>query len=241
MSIGKQFIEMTKYQHMGDAPSRMGQVQPPLETPTDTQERIPLPNPSATGLSAPLGGVIEGRRTLRSYSGEPVTLDELSCLLWSCQGVQQITEKGTMRTVPSAGARHAFETYVLVNRVQGLPGGLYRYLALSGELAPVNLSAGIAGTLTQACRGQGSIAASAVTVFWAAEVARMYYRFGERGYRYLFLDAGHACQNLYLAAQAMGCGVCAIGAFDDDKLNKALGLDGVERFAVYGAAVGKKP
>jgi SagB-type dehydrogenase family enzyme len=68
----------------------------------------------------------------------------------------------------------------------------------------------------------------------------MTYRYGERGYRYLHLDAGHVCQNLYLAAEAIGCGACAIAAFEDDEVNRVLGLDGESRFAIYLGAVGKK-
>lgn len=235
---GKQFMEMTKYQNMGDAPYRQGAAQPPLEWPAKGK-LIPLPE--AKGLGAqPFTGIIEQRRSLRSYSGEPITLSELSFLLWCCQGVQKVTEKHTMRTVPSAGARHAFETYILANRVEGLDRGLYRYVALKGALTPVDLDDGIAASIKEACLGQGMIETSAVTVFWVAEVMRMVFRYGERGYRYLHLDAGHACQNLYLAAEATGCGACAIGAFDDDALNAALHLDGEERFAIYGASVGKK-
>jgi SagB-type dehydrogenase family enzyme len=84
------------------------------------------------------------------------------------------------------------------------------------------------------------ITTSAVSIFWAADIARMSYRYGERGYRYIHLDAGHVCQNLYLAAQNRGCGVCAIAAFEDDLTNAALGLDGEREFVVYIAALGKK-
>ena len=238
---GNKFMEMTKYQNMGDAPYRMGEAQPPLEAPVDTQERIPLPDPADLGLgNVPLWDVINERRSLRRYTDTPVTPGELSYLLWCCQGVQKQAEKHTFRTVPSAGARHAFETYVLVNRAEGLQSGLYRYMALSGTLAPVNLSEEIAESLANACLGQGMVASAAVTVFWTAEVERMYYRYGERGYRYLHLDAGHACQNLYLAAESIGCGACGIAAFDDDNLNAVLGLNGVKQFAVYACAVGKK-
>jgi SagB-type dehydrogenase family enzyme len=237
--IGRQFIDMTKYANMGDAPYRKGAVPPPLARPA-SGESIPLPEPAAQGGDRPFLELVNQRRTLRRYAEKPITQAELSYLLWCCQGVQQITETSTMRTVPSAGARHAFETYVLCNRVEGLAPGLYRYLALEGALEVVNLAGGIADTLAESCLGQGTVAQGAVTVFWTAELMRMYTRYGERGYRYLFLDAGHACQNLYLAAESVGCGACAIGAFDDDKLNRALGLDGEERFTVYACAVGKK-
>jgi SagB-type dehydrogenase family enzyme len=239
--IGKKFMKMTRYQIMGDAPYRTGEAQPPLEAPVDTEERIPLPDPAALRLgNVLLWDTINERRSLRRYSDTPVTLAELAYLLWCCQGVQKQAEKHTFRTVPSAGARHAFETYVLINRVEELGSGLYRYMALSGTLAPVNLNDGIAESLMNACLGQEMVASAAVTVFWAAEVERMYYRYGERGYRYLHLDAGHACQNLYLASESIKCGACGIAAFDDDKLNAVLGLDGVKEFAVYACAVGKK-
>ena len=84
------------------------------------------------------------------------------------------------------------------------------------------------------------VAASAVTFIWVAVVHRMAWRYGQRGYRYLHLDAGHACQNLYLAAESVGCGVCAIAAFDDEDVSRVLGLDGEDQFAIYVATVGKK-
>jgi SagB-type dehydrogenase family enzyme len=240
-SIGKKFMESTRYGHMPEPPQRLGMKQPPLELPADAAALIPLPAPSGLKLGRePLIDVIERRRSLRAYSGETLTLPELSFLLWCCQGVQQQAEKHTMRTVPSAGARHALETWVLANRVEGLPAGLYRFSALHHALLPADMSEDIAERLTAACLNQGMIRNSAVTVFWAAEVERMAYRYGERGYRYLHLDAGHACQNLCLAAEAVGCGAVPIGAYDDDQLNRALGLDGAERFAIYAAALGKR-
>jgi len=238
---GKTFMEKTKYQNMENAPQQLGEPQPSLEAPVDTEERIPLPDPAGLAFGdVPLIDTINQRRSLRRYRDIPVTLDELSYLLWCCQGVQKQGEKRTIRTVPSAGARHAFETYALVNRVEGLESGLYRYMALSGTLAPVNLNEGIAESLTNACLGQGMVLSAAATFFWVPEVERMYYRYGERGYRYLHLDAGHACQNLYLAAESVGCGACGIAAFNDDTLNAVLGLDGVKEFAVYACAVGKR-
>ncbi|MCD4673972.1 MAG: SagB/ThcOx family dehydrogenase, partial [Anaerolineaceae bacterium] len=140
----------------------------------------------------------------------------------------------------SAGARHAFETFVLVNRVEGLASGLYRYLASEHALILADNSDNIAEVLVHACYKQVMVSRAAVSFFWAAVVDRMFWRYDERGYRYLHLDAGHVCQNLYLAGESLGCGTCAIAAFDDDLLNDALELDGKEMFAVYAAALGKK-
>ena len=146
----------------------------------------------------------------------------------------------TLRTVPSSGARHAFETYLLVNRVQGLHPGLYRFLAIKHKLAEVSLDPSLANKITEARLQQRHLNTSAVTFIWTAVPYRMVWRYGERGYRYLHIDAGHVCQNLYLAAEAIGSGVCAIGAFNDEDINNLLGIDGKEQFVIYVAAVGKK-
>ena len=124
--------------------------------------------------------------------------------------------------------------------METLTPGLYRYVALEHALLPVRLDAEVNQELTQACLKQQQVQTSAVTFIWVAVVERMYWRYLERGYRYLHLDAGHICQNLYLAAEPIGCGVCAIAAFDDDAVNAFLGIDGVEQFAIYLASLGKK-
>jgi len=217
--------------------------QPPLELPYSADATpIELPAPAEVHLP-PLDvrTAIEQRMTIRQYSPEALTLEELSFLLWCTQGVKSINDRpATLRTVPSAGARHAYETYLLINRVEGLQPGLYRYVALKHALLPLELNAQVNPRLTEACQMQNQVAHSAVTFFWVCVVERMTWRYPERGYRYLFLDAGHICQNLFLAAEVLHCGVCPIGAFDDDALNSELNLDGVELFVAYAATVGKK-
>jgi SagB-type dehydrogenase family enzyme len=146
----------------------------------------------------------------------------------------------TLRTVPSAGARHAFETYLLINKVEGLTPGLYRYAAIDHALVTLDLSPEVNARLTAACEDQSQVATSAVTFAWGAVIERMIWRYPERGYRYILLDAGHVCQNLYLAAEALGCGVCAIAAYDDDLTNQVFGLDGENQFIVYLASLGKR-
>ena len=112
--------------------------------------------------------------------------------------------------------------------------------ALEHKLAIASHDNRMADKTSMAAFGQDMIKNSAVTFIWVADIKRMAWRYGERGYRYIFLDAGHVCQNLYLAAEAIGCGVCAVAAFDDDLLNETLGIDGKNHFAVYLATVGKK-
>jgi SagB-type dehydrogenase family enzyme len=146
----------------------------------------------------------------------------------------------TFRTVPSAGSRHAFETYLVINKVEGIEPGLYRYIALEHALLPIKVNNTVAERFATACHQQIQVTNSAVTFIWVVVTESMYWRYGERGYRYLHLDAGHDCQNLYLAAEAIGSGVCAIAAFDDDILNQELQLDGEKMWAIYVGALGKR-
>jgi SagB-type dehydrogenase family enzyme len=240
---GREFMDRTKYHHMGKSDQKKGLPQPPLELPPDPGKPfIDLPGPET--LSVPpldLRTAIERRRSIRTYAREPLTPQELSFLLWCTQGVKQTTSTyWTMRTVPSAGSRHAFETYLLVNDVEGLKPGLYRFLALTHRIQQVDLDPVVSHRITSACFNQQFILHSGVVFLWTAVPYRMTWRYGERGYRDLHLDAGHVCQNLYLAAEAVGCGVCAIAAFDDDLMNGILGINGSDQFLIYLATVGKK-
>jgi SagB-type dehydrogenase family enzyme len=241
--IGKEFMEKTRYKYLEQSDQNKGLPQPPLELDYDKSNGVvDLQAPSKIGIAPfDLRKAIEGRRSVREYSDRPLTLDELSWLLWCTQGVKEVVGRPvTLRTVPSAGARHAFETYVLANRVEGLKPGLYRFLATKHKLAEFSLEMGIADEVTEACWRQGIVRRSAATFIWVAVAYRMCWRYGERGYRYLHLDAGHVCQNLYLAAEAIGGGACAIGAYYDEQINGLLGLDGEEQFVIYIATVGKK-
>lgn len=242
--IAKEFMEFTKYKYLGESDQSLGVPQPPVEAEFDPGcPKIGLPSPETLpfGKTA-LIDVLNIRRSLRNYSDKAMSLEELSFLLWCTQGVKK-GKAGTpsvLRTVPSAGARHAFETYLLINNVEGLQPGLYRYLAFGHELILIDSDAGIAEKLTAACLGQGMVGRCAAAFFWSAVAKRMTWRYDTRGYRYLHLDAGHVCQNLYLAAEAINCGACAIGAYEDDELNSVLGLDGEEQFVIYAATVGKR-
>ena len=240
--IGDAFLEGTKYRNLGPSDQQQGEAQPPLHSTLRDGRRVSLPSPQALDLGGmELRETIETRRSFRNYAEEPLALEELSFLLWCSQGVKpESTDKTTLRTVPSAGARHAFETLLLINRVDGLEPGLYQYDAEAHGLIQWESPADIAEQLTAACLNQPIVRNSAVTFIWMAERYRMAWRYGERGVRYLFLDAGHVCQNLYLAAESIAAGACAIGAFTDDQLNRLLGLNGIDRFVVYLAGVGKR-
>ncbi len=241
--IGKEFMELTKYKYLGESAQSQELPQPQQETGYDlTKQKINLPSPESLEFGKyPLVDVINARRSLRRYSDIQMSLEELTFLLWCTQGVKKGgSEKSVLRTVPSAGARHAFETYLLINNVEQLQPGLYRYLAFEHKLIMLDTDTAISDRLVASCLGQGMVSGGAVTFFWVAASDRMTWRYDVRGYRYMHLDAGHVCQNLYLAAESIKCGACAIGAYDDDELNKTLNLDGEQQFVIYAAAVGKR-
>ena len=240
---GRDFIRMTYYDQLTPSEQNEGMPPPALEQPyVGSGPVIHLPKPEhLRPPSALLEHTIAGRRSIRRFSPAPLSLEEASWLLWCTQGVQKILPPATIRTVPSAGARHPLDTYVLLNHVKGLQAGLYRYIALEHAVAPIRTDSGIGPLLQDACLGQDMMIRAAMGFFWVADVYRSAWRYSERAWRYVFLDAGHVCQNLYLGAAPLECGVCAIAAFDDEKLNSLLGADGENQFAVYAAVVGKLP
>jgi SagB-type dehydrogenase family enzyme len=242
--IGAIFMEQTRYEHLSPSDQNLEKTPPTLSKPVPKGARyIPLPKPETiTVPPLDLRLAIETRRTLRHYKRDPLTIDELAYLLWCTQGIVQVVDPYfTLRNVPSEGGRHALETYLLINRVESLPPGLYRYMPFSHSLVEIDSSMGITDRVMAACLGQAFVRSSAVTFLWSTIIYRMAWRYSERAYRLVHLDAGHAGQNLYLAALQIGCGTCAIGAFDDRRMAELLGVDIEEEFVLYCATVGKRP
>lgn len=240
-TIGQDFLELTKYPHLTESHKEQGVPCPPLEVPEPNAQLISLPAPESLNFSAvSVQAAINNRRSRRKFSSAPLGLAELTWLLWATQGVQEQLPHATLRTVPSAGARHPFETYLAVANVTGLKPGLYRYLAMSHQLALLRANENIGRELATACLNQKWIANAAASFIWVAVPYRTTWRYSERGWRYIFLDAGHICQNLYIACEAIGAGCCAVDAFDDDALNALLAVDGKEQIALYAAPVGYK-
>jgi SagB-type dehydrogenase family enzyme len=180
------------------------------------------------------------RRSRRRFTCAPLTLAELSFLLWATQGVSRIRDESSasLRTVPSGGARHPFETYLFANRVEGLEPGLYRYLPLEHKLYLVDRRAGLVDEVNGATYGQ-YVPDSAVVFIWTVLPYRTEWRYTFLAPKIIAQDSGHLCQNLYLASEAIGAGTCAIGAYDQVKMDAVLGVDGEDEFTVYVAPVGK--
>jgi SagB-type dehydrogenase family enzyme len=218
---------------------------PPLQKPHAAAARtVELPGPEHFGAlgASTLLSVLASRRSLRRFADAPLSLAELAFLLWATQGVTAHPGPAvTLRTVPSAGARHAFETYLYCRRVEGIEEGIWRYLPLEHRLLFEFSEAGLGARVAEACLGQRFVSRGAATFFWSVLPERMEWRYGPAAHRVLPLDAGHVCQNLYLAAEAIGAGACAIGAYDQQALDALLRLDGEEEFVLYLAPVGRKP
>ena len=192
--------------------------------------------------------ILNTRSSKRKYTGESLTLAELSFLLWATQGVKKLAgreRKATFRTVPSAGARHPFETYLFVNRVEELEQGIYHYLPLEHQLEYIGPVENQIEKVSEAYCGQTFFAAAAVDFVWTAVPYRSEWRYTINAQKYALIDTGHLCQNLYFASESIGCGACAIGAYEQSLADGLLGLDSSpssgedNEFVVYAASVGR--
>ncbi len=217
--------------------------QPPLvKAPMrDSSARIPLPRDFETlDLKHDLISLFRDRKSSRVYTDQPIGLLALSFLLWATQGIKGLRGKSyaTLRTVPSGGARHAFETYLTVRNVEGLRPGAYHYLPQEHALEFLQEIPDYAQTVSEALSGQIWGAKGNVVFFWAMDAYRAEWRYGIYAHRVALIDAGHIAQNLYLAAAGLGIGTCGIAALSHENCCKLFELDGEKEFAVYAAPVG---
>jgi SagB-type dehydrogenase family enzyme len=221
----------------------LGIPPPPIEKPYNSNKDLILLTPS-DGFKdihrIDLQGAIRNRQSHRDFTAKAISLTDLSFLLWATQGIRELIDDGhALRTVPSAGARHALETYLAVLNVENLAKGFYRYLPIEHKLVVESYDPNTDQKITETSFYQNWIADAAVFFIWAAIPSRMEWRYGLAAHRVILIDVGHVCQNLYLASEAIAAGTCAVAAYDQDLMDKLLGLDGNNEFAIYTAAVGK--
>lgn len=198
-------------------------------------ETILLPEPPEPG-GLPLEEAIRRRRSIREYTGEPITLEELTRLLYHAVGITG--PRDYKRSAPSAGGLTPIEVYPVVNEVEGLERGLYHYDPRGGRLHVLR-RADLRDQIVKACLEQEFLALASVVFVLTAVHRRTVWKYGERGYRYVLLDGGHVAQNIQLEATSLGLGACAVGAFFDGELNRLLELDEGEEFAILAVAVGR--
>lgn len=223
-------------QSVGKAPPTVQKL------PKEDQELISLPEPETFDefKGTDLIDAIGQRRSHRDFKEIPLSKAELAFLLWSTQGISAELAPGVaLRTVPSAGCRHAFETYCVVQGVTGLDVGVYRYLPLEHALVFEHAVENQPAELAVATLGQRFVATAPVTFVWTVIPYRMEWRYEAAAHRVIAMDVGHVCQNLYLACESIGCGTCAIAAYHQEKMDKFLKVDGDDEFTLYLAPVGK--
>ena len=220
-----------------------GVLPPPLEKPyAEDAVLVDLVKPEETGFGdISLVEAMKHRESRRKYVPESLKFEELSFLLWATQGLKSVDRNKvwTKRTVPSAGARHPFETYLIVNRVIGLEPGIYRYLPIEHKLFLVNSDRPSADNVSRACWGQAFVGQAAVVFVWVAVPYRAEWRYSVVAYKGILVDVGHVCENLYLACEAIGAGACAILAYDQELMDALIGVDGENELTVYLASVGR--
>jgi SagB-type dehydrogenase family enzyme len=247
MDKGRYFLKDTVRQKIdfSQVDQHRGVCPPSIEKPfREDAELVDLVSPGRwDGITAvKVESAIQNRESRRSFTSDPLTLDELSFLLWATQGIRHRMAAGTaLRTVPSAGARHAFETYLCIFGVTGVEPGFYRYLPVEHKLLREFQEDQTAAKLTAATLGQSFVAQAAVVFIWTTIPYRMEWRYGAAAHKTIALDAGHACQNLYLACEAIGAGTCAVAAYHQELMDQLLRIDGTDEFVIYLAPVGKVP
>ncbi len=216
---------------------------PPMEKPCPKGSKkitLSFPDQWKNIPRADLTSAIGNRKSHRVYLKQDLSLEELSYLLWCTQGLRGKAVSGhAYRNVPSAGCRHALDTYLAIFNVKGIESGMYRYLPLSHKLVFEFSDDYLSEKMVTASFGQSYPGKSAVTFIWVAIPYRMEWRYGLAAHKVIAIDAGHVCQNLYLACETINAGACAIAAYDQEELDELLGLDGNEAFAIYMASVGK--
>jgi SagB-type dehydrogenase family enzyme len=199
-----------------------------------TKIKLPPPKPVET---TSLDEAIRRRRSIRAFSQKPMALKQLSYLLWASAGIQRKEGEYEFRTAPSAGALYPIETYLIANNVNGLENALYHYSINSHALEELEVG-DFSMAIARAALEQEMFVRAAATFVWTAIFERSKWKYRQRAYRYVYLDAGHIAQNLALAATSIGLGSCQVGAFFDDEVNKIVGVDGEEESAIYLSVVG---
>jgi len=195
---------------------------------------LPPPEPRA---SLPLDQALRLRRSVRDFAPKPLSREHLSYLLWASTGIQRREQGLELRTAPSAGALYPVETYLAVNNAEGVPPGVYHYSVRHHRLEQLH-QGDVSQKLTSAAMGQRMCLRCSVVFIWTAIFSRSKWKYGERAYRYVYLDAGHIAQNLALAATSLGLGSCPVGALFDDEVNDIIGVDGVDESTIYMTVVG---
>jgi SagB-type dehydrogenase family enzyme len=234
--VGDLFQKQTKYTrtHFGDGPD--WSIQPDLYKIYPDSPHIALLKQQTISEST-FDEVIKKRRSIRNFSTKKISLEQLSYLLWVSTGIQRREEGFAFRTAPSAGALYPIETYLIIHNVEQIDRGVYHYDIQYHHLEQLKLG-DFRSAIAQAALDQSMCADAAVIFVWTAIFNRSKCKYGQRAYRYIYLDAGHIAENLALGVVSLSLGSCQIAALYDDEVNNIIDIDGVNESILYLSAVG---
>ena len=235
--IGDLFQQQTKYHRgkLSGGPLLWHQKPETYKTYPDVP-KLPLkPIDSFEGIS--LWQTIKKRKSSRNFSNKTLLKTDLSRLLWAVQGITRISSGFEFRTAPSAGALYPIETYVVIHSVESIPSGVYHYSVRTHELDQIK-KGDFRKEITQVALDQDMAYTANAVFVWTAIFERSKWKYKQRAYRYVYLDAGHIAQNLALAATALNLGSCQIAALYDDEANALLEVDGTSESVLYMSVVG---
>ncbi len=231
MGVGDDFQSQTKHTRLNIRGYLDWANKPETYKKYASAQKIPLTK-NFPAPSLPIADVLRKRRSIRTYAQKQVTLQELAFLLWAATGIQREEHDYKFRTAPSAGALYPIETYIYANSIETLPKGIYHYNIEEHALEQLELG-DFSQELAETALEQEMVANAPVVFVWTAVFERSKWKYRQRAYRYVYLDAGIIGENLALAATGIGFGSCQVGAFFDDEVNMLLDVDGVAESVVY--------
>ena len=236
-TIGADFQQQTKYSRdkMDSSPLDWTK-QPSIYKTYSGKPRLKLTQPESAGGPG-LWWTIQHRRSERHFTRSPLKPEELSQLLWASQGITHRSRGYAFRAAPSAGALYPVETYPVVNNVENIESGIYHFNIPDFSLEQLKKGA-YHETIARAALDQHMCAAAGVVLVWTAIFQRSIWKYRQRAFRYIYLDAGHIAHAVALAAAGLGLGCCHIAALFDEEVNALLGVDGQKESAIYMTAIG---
>lgn len=236
--FGDQFQQQSKYRRGHLSGGGLDWAHKPETYKTyPSAPRIPL-SPPQTAQGAPLWETLEARRSVRRFRDAPLSETVLSQLLWAAQGITLERRNVGFRTAPSAGALYPVETYLAIHNVTDVEPGIYHYAVEAHALEQLK-QGDFRQQTAQAALDQAMAAQANVVFIWTAVFPRSKWKYKQRAYRYVYLDAGHIAQNLALGAVALDLGSCQIAALYDEEANALLDVDGVQESTIYMTVVGR--
>jgi SagB-type dehydrogenase family enzyme len=237
-TVGDDFQTETKYTRNKSLGGNLNWAnKPEIYKSYPSRKTVPLPS-QLQEATIRFTEVLRRRKSIRAFSAQPLSKADLAFLLWASTGIQRTEHGYEFRTAPSAGALYPIETYIASNNVENVEKGIYHYNIKNHVLEEIK-TGDFGDDLAHAALDQKMCATASVVFIWTAIFERSKWKYGQRAYRYVYLDAGHVAENLALAASSISCGSCQVGAFFDDEINSIVDIDGTEESAICLSVVGR--